>query len=217
MPPFDQVDHLVDYYVLQARHGLFGQLRIQPDPSDFGVAGTPSRLHPPDAPINHRDPDPGFPLRDHLWDAVPELGPVPPIQHGLTSVPLGVGAHPHLHPGLVAKTNPSGAGRLDHIQPVAPPLEVVALTRHELASRLAILSLELCPLSANPGQPRDDGEPHRVVIQAKRRGDAHPPLRGIDAQVQVLDVLADDLDLNTADLDAGAFSTHVAPSQSRAS
>ena len=112
---------------------------------------------------------------------------------------------------------PVGPVRLDYIQPVAPSLEVVALARDEFTPRLAVLSLELRPLPANPGQPGDHGQPHRVVVEAQWRGDPDSSLWGVDAQVQVLDILADDLDLDAADLDAGAVSTHVAPSQSRVS
>ena len=57
----DQVHHLVNHDVFQARHRLLGQLRIQPDTPCFRVASAPSGLHPADPPVDHRDADPRMP------------------------------------------------------------------------------------------------------------------------------------------------------------
>lgn len=48
--PFIQVSQLMHQDVLQALHGLLGQLQIQPDAPGPDVAGAPSGLHPFDVP-----------------------------------------------------------------------------------------------------------------------------------------------------------------------
>lgn len=51
--PLMQVSQLVHQDVLQALHGLLGQLQVEPDTLRFDVAGAPLGLHALDAPGAH--------------------------------------------------------------------------------------------------------------------------------------------------------------------
>ena len=64
--------------------------------------------------------------------------------------------------------------------------------------RLAVGVLQLLALALDPGQPLDDGQADVLVVEASRRGDADPAERRVDADVQVLDVLVDDIDVDAA-------------------
>ena len=200
----DEVGHLVDDDVLKARQGLLRQFGVEPDAADPDVATAPSCLHSPDTPVGDLDADPGLPLGNDFGDTLAEASPVPPVKQGLAGVAPGGGTDSHLDPGVAPEANAGRASRFDDIQPVAPTLEVVALTGDELAARLAILSPKPGALSPNPGQPGDHRQPHRVVVEAQGRGNAHPSLGRVDTQVQVLDVLADDFNGDTADLEANS-------------
>ena len=89
----------------------------------------------------------------------------------------------------------------------------MAFAGHELPLRLALLPLELSLLPPNPSQARDKSQPHRFIVKVQRRGHPHPTTRRVDAYVEILDGLVDDLDRYPTNVEAGAcgFSSHAAP------
>ena len=192
---------------MYSRHArrLLRQFQVQPDAPGFGIAASPAGLHFLDAQLGDRHAHLGLPLGEQRRQLLPKLFPVPLAE-----------ARPPACPGRcrAARAVPSSCcsrrltvGRsvvLDHIEPVAPAPEVVAFAGDHLALRLAVLLLECGLLAPDPAQARDDGQPHGLIIEAQRRGHAHPPVRRVDAHVEVLDVLAHDLDGDPADFDRGA-------------
>lgn len=77
---------------------------------------------------------------------------------------------------------------LDHVQPVAPPLEVMALFSHHFALGPAVLLGENRLLPANPAQSRDHGEPDGLVVEAQGNRHSNLTLWRIHRQVKILDV-----------------------------
>src|SRR5688572_668743 len=117
------------------------------------------------------------------------------------------------------------AGRLlafDYLEKVAPAPHVVAFAIEILARRLALLLPQLLLLLANPLQLGDREHADRVEAHARGCGDPDAASRGMDAQVDVLDVLQDhvhgevaQLDLRNNQYSARAFMTRKIRSTSR--
>ena len=84
----------------------------------------------------------------------------------------------------------------------------MALAAHHLPPRLARLVREPGPLPLDPAQLADHRQPDGVIRDGQRRGHPHAAVRRIDAEVQVLDGLADDLHRQAADGDLAALSIH---------
>ena len=59
-------------------------------------------------------------------------------------------------------------------------------------------------LATDPAELGDDRESHRVVVDVQGDGDAHAPVGRVGREMEVLDVLANDLNGNTADDEVGA-------------
>ena len=76
--------------------------------------------------------------------------------------------------------------------PTAP--DVVALPVQVLTRRLPLLLLQLSLLLPNPGKFADREGTDRADAQVQRGRDADPAMRGMNAQMDVLDVLLGDLD-----------------------
>ena len=81
----------------------------------------------------------------------------------------------------------------DHAEPIPPAEEVVALAADHLAFGLAGLCGEARPLALDPAELADDRQTDRIVGHRERHGHAHAAVRRVDAQMQVLDGLADDV------------------------
>ena len=106
-----------------------------------------------------------------------------------------------------AESTLAGPLVLDDAEAVTPPEEVVALAADHLAFGLARLGLE--PARWRLIQPSLPITASRTRHRSPQgRGHPHPAVRRIDAEVQVLDVLADDLDGQPADVDLVLLSTH---------
>ncbi len=101
-----------------------------------------------------------------------------------------------------------------HVEPIPAALEIVAFTCHHLALGLPVLLVECRLLTVDPVEAGHNGQPNGFIIQTQRRGDAYPAAGRIDTDMEVLDILADDLDWDTADQNASALSSHAAPSRS---
>jgi len=107
------------------------------------------------------------------------------------------------------------AWSLDDLQPVPNTPDVVRLPRGHLAGALALGGSKPFTLLLDPGQPRNHGEAYPVVVELGWRGNPHPAQRWVDADVQVLDVLVDDVDVDAANGQVGTSGTHAAPSPDR--
>ena len=89
-------------------------------------------------------------------------------------------------------------------EPIAPPQEIVALAADHLPLGLARLGFKLRLLSLDPAQLADHRQPHCVIADRQGCRHPHPAVGWIDAEVQVLDGLADDLNRQAADRDLRA-------------
>ena len=103
------------------------------------------------------------------------------------------------------------AGAFDDAQPQAFSPDVVGLAADHLALRLTRRVLELLPLLLDPGQALNDREPYPVIGEPSRCRHPDPAFRWVDADVQVLDVPVDDLDVDPADGQGGLSGTHPMP------
>ena len=144
---------------------------------------------------------------------------VPALQHGVPRIPVGTGTNGQLHGRVIQQPNRLRASALYESQPVTPTLVIMTLAAYHLPLGLANLLLEFGLPPPNPAQACSNGQPHGVVVQVQRCGHTHPAARRVDAQMEVLDVLADDLHRYAAHVDAAAVdvSSHAGPSRSRRS
>ena len=60
----------------------------------------------------------------------------------------------------------------------------------------------------NPAEAVDDSETDGFIVKSNRHGNPHSPIWRIHRKVQILDVFANDFDVDPADLDEGRLSTH---------
>jgi hypothetical protein len=86
------------------------------------------------------------------------------------------------------------------------PKVEMSFARHVLALTLPRLILKFDALAVDPTHPGDNCYPHGIVTDGGRGGNTHTAVRWIDAQVQVLDRLADQLNPQLADFER--LSTH---------
>ena len=133
-------------------------------------------------------------------------------QHSFTLFGAGAGAHEQIEAGYTAHRNPGRCFMLMYAQAVALTQKVVALAVHHFALRLARLLGKLGFLAFDPAQLVYHGQSHSFIIDYQRHGHPHPAIGGIDAQMQVLDVLAHHLDRQSPDVDVAGFSIHAGTS-----
>ncbi len=84
----------------------------------------------------------------------------------------------------------------DDIQQIATSLKEVAFARPRTAVRIDAAASETPIVASDPGKLPDNGEPYIVVREMFRNGNPHFAVRRINAEMEVLDVLANDLDRN---------------------
>jgi hypothetical protein len=106
-------------------------------------------------------------------------------------IPVGTPAKDQL---AVTEFDRRGASGVDHLEQVALPPHEMAFPVEILAWRLALLFEQLLLLPADPRQFRDREDAEHIHFHPQRRRDGHPPGRRMHAEVDVLDVLADDGD-----------------------
>jgi hypothetical protein len=85
---------------------------------------------------------------------------------------------------------------LDDVQPVPRAPDVVRLAGHHLADRLALGRPQLLLVLLDPWESVYYREAHLIVVELLGGGNPHPTHGRIDADVEVLDVLVDDIDVN---------------------
>ena len=97
---------------------------------------------------------------------------------------------------------------LDHSQAIPSSEEIVSLAADQLPSRLARLVRESGALPFDPAKLPHHGKAGGMIRDGQGRGHADAAVRRVNAEVQVLDRRADDLNRQTADDDLSAFSIH---------
>src|SRR5262245_29230655 len=103
------------------------------------------------------------------------------------------------------------------MQAITPSQEIVALSPDHLSLGLPGLRIKSCALTFDPPELADDRAAHRIVGHPERRGHTYPTCWWVDAEMQVLDRLADNLNLQPADRDNLAISIHSGSSLFRES
>jgi len=114
-----------------------------------------------------------------------------------------------LDDGLIAHNNPAVPIAIDDAEAISLPEKIMTLAADHFAGGLPRLSFKSGPVSLNPTELADHGQPHRFVADPQRRGNAHAAVGRVDAKMQVLDVLADYLDPQAVDRDLSSLSSHA--------
>jgi hypothetical protein len=207
----DQMYELVDNDVLEARWRLFGELKVDPDPPRVAVARAPTRLHLSNAPFRNLNTDNWLPLRNQICNLTAQEAAIPTLEELFALSRGRAWSGTKLECPPVANYHCLPAAGLDHIEAVPTSLNVMAFASYELSGRLPLLSHIVLLFSANPSEPRHNGQTDSLVIKVLRGSDSHPPVGGINGQVHVLDGLAYDLDAQTVYFDFMGVSTHAGP------
>src|ERR1700677_2031831 len=117
---------------------------------------------------------------------------------------LLISSRPHLEQHAVAlqlyRRRSFAFGNLEKVT-LSP--NVMAFPVQIFPLRLAILLLQLPLLLLDPTQLRNRKYPNGIEPHSPRCGDAHATVRGIDAKVNVLNVLERDIDSNSAKIEPG--------------
>src|SRR6266508_4777231 len=95
---------------------------------------------------------------------------------------------------------------------VAASPDVVRLPRDHFSFGLPLDGLEFVALALDPRQALHDGQANVVVVEALRGSNANAAHRRVHADVQVLDILVNNIDVDAADREVGATDTHGVPS-----
>ena len=188
------MDQLVDCDVLKALDRLLGEFEIEPDTAGFHVATPPLGFHLFDGPVLDLYAQPWLPLLQKRWYQGFQLGTIPAVEQLLALLWGRIRPSVEVNIGLLADLHPGWPRVLDEAQAIAVAEEIMALAADHLTFGLSCLAFKSRPLALDPAELADHREPNGVVIHRQRSGHAHPSVRGINAQVKVLDRLADDVD-----------------------
>ena len=202
---------------LQTRGGLLSQFQIHPDPPRLSVTCPPSGPHLSDSPFPYVHADPRLPFSQKFRYLLTKQIPIPAIKDSLSTLSSIFRAHEQLQPARRAGDHPSGLIAFDDGKSVAPAPNEVRFAADHLSLRLAFLLLELRLLSAHPSKAPNHRQPNCTLVQTNGRGDPHPPIWWVNPNVQILDVLPNNLNLETSDFDVLPLSIHAVPSRFRKS
>lgn len=161
--------------------------------------------------------DPRPPFRQELSYLLAKQIPIPAIEDSLSALSSIVRAHEQLQAARRAGDHLSGLIAFDDGQSVASAPNEVRFAADHLSLRLAFLLLELRLLSADPSKSTNHGQTNCIFVQTNGRRDPHASIRWVNPNVQILDVLPNNLNLETSDLYVLSLSIHAAPSQFRKS
>lgn len=100
---------------------------------------------------------------------------------------------------------------LNDLEPETGTPHEVRFTCDHLSLRLANGILHLLPLLLNPGKTLDDRKPYPLFVEPLWCRYADTARWRVDADVQVLDLLVDDLDVNPTDSQSCTSDTHPWP------
>ena len=198
--PLQQVRQLVDKDVLEALYRLFRQFSVEADGPGVGVAAAPAGLHALDEEPLHPHPQDRLPLLDQPGGDLPDLLAVPGGNDPLPLLLARSGPDPQ-HQGAGIEHHSRGGVLLDHLEQITRAPEGVTLAVEKLARCLPRLLPQLALLLLDPGELGDREDAQGVQVHARRRGDPDLAIRRIDAEMDVLDVLEDDLHRQVAQHD----------------
>lgn len=127
-----------------------------------------------------------------------QLGSLPALHHPLTKIPVAAGRHSEFK-AVSSYSDFRRSLTAQHTEPICHTQMKMGFAGNIAAGALPCLSSELCLLPLDPTEPRDNGQPHRVIVDCHGRSDANPTVRRINTQMQIFDLLPDDLDINLTD------------------
>jgi hypothetical protein len=133
---------------------------------------------------------------------------IPALQYPLAFRCVGFRSHVQFKGGSVPQHDFSSPFVLHHAQAVTPPKKVMALAADHLALRLPGLRLKPGPLPLNPRKLAHHRQTHGVVGHGQRSGHSHATRRRINPEVQVLNGLANDVNIYAAHGDHLWLSIH---------
>src|ERR1035437_3956035 len=176
---------------------LLGGFEVHSDAPGFDVASAPPGFHLLDAPLGDPNTQNRLPFLDERRNQFLDLLAIPLVQNPFALPGIGFWPHMKFELGLVAQLNAGCAIVFDYPQTIPSAQEIMALAADHLTRGLTGLWLKLRPLAFDPAECTDHLQPHRVVAHPERRGHAHATVRRIDAEVQILDALAEHLHPHT--------------------
>src|SRR5271157_1525586 len=188
------MNQLVDCDVLKALDRLLGEFEIEPDTAGIRVATPPLGFHLLDCPVVDLHAQHELPLFQKRWSQGFQLGTVPAVEQLLALLRGRIRPSVEVNIGLLAELHSGWPRVLDEAQTIAVAEEIMALAADHLTFGLSCLAFKSRPLALDPAELANHREANGVVIDRQRSGHTHPSVRGINAQVKVLDRLADDVD-----------------------
>jgi hypothetical protein len=200
MRGFEQVSHLVDNDVFEAFPRFSNEIGIQSNRTHSVIATTPFRLHPLDEESAHAYPHQPLPFLDHWRDGIPQLLTLPFFKDFLPLRHVRAMTYTENH-SAVDKLDGRWLIGLNNFQQIPLPPDVVRFPIDVFPGGLAFLFLQLSLLSLYPGQFCNREDADGVEAHMPRGGNAHPSGRWVDAQMDILDVLSNDIHANVTELD----------------
>ena len=199
---FDQVGELVQHHVFDGARRFRGEAAVKNDVARARAACPPLAFHGTDADASGADAEPLLPLRDERVEAALEFAALEafevPLDFG--GIVRVAGVDDEARWRFVGRgfdgggTEPAGGG--PHLQHVHRPEEPVLLSRHVPQLRPGRLSGDAGLVVADPigfgGNERRDARFRR----ARRRRHRHAAVGRVDAQVDVLDAFARELEFD---------------------
>ena len=190
---FQEMHEFVDDDVFEALDRLLGEFEVQPHAATIGVAGAPLGFHSFDSRLCGRH----FHARLHFAMSGGinsfKLLSIPALQN-LSRCAARFAGRTYSSIVELLRNNRAGPIAIYDAEAVALPKKVVALAANYLPLGLPRLGFEFRPLAVDPAELADHRKPDGVIAHPQRRRHAHAAVRRVDAEMQVLDALPDDLD-----------------------
>lgn len=183
----EEVGEFVDDDVFEAFRGFFGEVGGEADVARGRVAASPAGFHPLDEKLGDFDAHQPFPFGDERQRGLAKLAAIPFFGDVVFFRPVAPWAYVQKH--LVVAEFDGGRGiGFDDFEQVAFSPDVVAFAVEVFTRRFAFLSLEFLLLAFDPAEFGDGEDADGVEVHLRRRRDAHPAGRRVDAQVDIFDV-----------------------------
>ena len=196
----DQVGELVQHQVFDGARRLFGQFEVEDDVARARAACPPLAFHGADADAGGADAEPLLPLRDEHVEAALEFAALEafevPLDFGGIVRVAGVDEEARLRAGAVGLRPGAPTCRWPHLQPMVHPEEPVLLPRHVPQFGPWRQRGDACLLLADPIGFGGDKLRDARFRHAQRRRHRHAAVGRVDAQVDVLDAFARELEFD---------------------
>ena len=173
---------------LQVPHFVFIRRTIQ-----FGSSTSSSGAH----------------LVDYRRNCALELVSIPLGEPSQSSISVSAGADVKCEAVIAAQLDATPSAILNNSEAVRPPPHVVGLAIDHLALALPGLILDLLALPAYPARRETTARRMASSSSDGRSGDANTSKRRVDADVEILDLLANDVDIEIGDADDRGASSHL--------